>query len=616
MKKKIKFLFLLLLFLGAVYYLVMKIPVAPTDQNDLKILLIENDGPEGKYAHIVEVYKSVLEEEGVPFAFKPPTFLLPYNPAEIVKTFPVIIFGDGIAQSLPPDIGEWIQEYMKYGGSVAIIYDAGTKDMKHNYLDKSIFMEVTGIDYILYNRLNNSENAYTTSYVRFENKKSADFFQITPGKIDEKFYINGYSYGQLTFPVARARVINPLKPGELYASAVTEGNEVFPVLVLKKFLSGNLLYVNLPLGHIKSNSDDFLIRSILRTFLFNVVKIPHLMSTPGGKGGMVLNWHIDWDNDWAGLTYMLENGFFTPHIRHSIHNTAGEFTDRPGDGVGFDACGKGRRYLEAAIKHGTLGSHGGWAHNWFYENILNGNFGPTEIEKYIVKNSNCLRSIAGYPIIEYSAPNGVHPQPMLTSILEKNGFIAYYYTGDTGSGPNRTFYEKKMVSKSVIAFPVNIYHETASLYEMNRDKIQGSTLAQWWADLLDFVEKNKTVRLWYSHSYDVAPYYPAELKHFIESVDQKAAEGKIHAQPMSFFAKFLLRFLKTGYRFSIQPNGLDIRLNNPEGLAGITLALPKDKYKKTNLRNLTIIDEDSNYYYLEIGEPGNETLIHIDTLNP
>ncbi|MGE5343946.1 MAG: hypothetical protein ACM3SY_20940 [Candidatus Omnitrophota bacterium] len=611
MKNKIKFTLLLVMFLVTVYFLARRIPVTPVDPNDMKVLLIRSDGHSTATAPIVAAYQSVLEEEGVPFMFQSPAFLLSHSPADMVHTYPVIIFPDGIAQSLPPDIGQWIDEYLSEGGNVAVIFDAGAKDMKGHFMDQAVFTEVTGIDYMLYNRMRNSNNAYTSAFVRFENKQYADRFQVTPGKLDEKYYVNGYLYGRLTFPIAQAQVLKPLGPGELLASAVTASRTTFPVLVLKKHLAGNLLYVNLPLGHIKANSDDFWIRSILRTFLFDIARVPHLMNTPGGKGGIVINWHIDWYMDGKGIEYMTKNGFFPPHIRYSLHNTAGDFTQTPGDHLGFDACGKGKSILQEAIKGGTLGSHGGWGHDWFYKNILAGRFKGPEIETYIVKNMQCLQQVAGYPIIEYSAPNGVHPQPLVTSILEKHGVIAYYYTGDSGSAPNRTFFDRKMVSPSVIAFPVTSLEACSSLFEIENSALRLDQVIQWYQDLISFTEKNRTVRLIYSHCADIEPYYPNQIKDFIDNVEKRAAEGKLNAQPMSFFARFLLRFLKTGYRFSLQPNGWDIRLKNPEGLEGVTIAIPKDRCRKPYFRN-TLVDEDKDYYYLEITGTDHEQMFHIN----
>ncbi len=610
MKKRVKHVFLFLLFVLAIYYLVNLLPIDSTDKGDIKVLLLHNPALSKTFGHILDAYQSVLEEEGVPFKIVAPSFILSEKPAAIVKYFPVIIMPDGISRSLPSDMKFWAKEYLEQGGHLAVIFDSGSQDRKYGFLDRGIFADLVGLNYVIYNNLRDSNLAYTNGYLRFKDADSAAYFQIPPGKTNDKFFITGYSYGQLIFPMARVTTDPCLNEKDIYAYGVTENGRSFPTIILKKVISGNLLYANLPLGHLKANSDDLLIRSLLRTFLFTVAKIPHLMNTPGGKGGLVINWHIDWSEDWEGLEYMKQNGFFPKHIKYSIHNTAGNFTDRPGDRLGFDAYGKGHDILQSVVKYGTLGSHGGWAHNWFYQNILDGNFGKNEIEANIVRNNKCMESISGYPVTEYSAPNGVHPQPLATRILERNGVIAYYYTGDSGSAPNRTFFEKKMVSPNVIAFPVLPYREVASFFEMNRDGVTHKQLMDWFQGLLDFVIKNHTVRLIYSHSYDVRPYYPSTLKQFILEVDKQCQAGKLLAQPMSYFANYLKYFLKAKCRFHKGTTHLELRLNHPTNLNGIVVALPVDQYAPNPIKGVDI-KKEKEYYYLWITENTDEKVLFI-----
>ncbi len=612
--KVFKYTILIAFFPIVTYLLITYLPGLLVKNTGIRVLLIQNKLQAGEFAYIGEAYKSVLEEEGVPFSFEYPSFLLASEPADVVKTYPVIIFADYIAQSLPTDFESWMKEYLKHGGNVAVIYDAGTKDLKNKYRTKAIFADIVGINYITYNQSPDSSKSYTTGYIRFKDQKSGDLFQIPPGKLDDQFYINGYSYGQLVFPFARLDRKPRLDRKTIYAYGETSSGEMYPLIILKKVLSGKMLYVNLPLGHLKVNSDDLMIRSIIRTFLFDVVKIPHLLNVPDGKGGLVINWHIDWKEDWEGLTFMLNNGYFSPYLQYSIHNTAGDFTDRPGDQLGFDACGRGRPYLKAVLKYGTLGSHGGWGHNWFYQNILNNNFSEADIEKYIVKNNQCLQGISGYPVIEYSAPNGVHPQPLLTRILERNGIIAYYYAGDSGSAPNRTFFDKKMISPNVFAFPVLSFRKTASFFEMKSQGVTDAQLQKWFNDLLSFVIEKRTIRLIYSHSYDVPPYYPIVLREFIRSVEAKARQGQVQVKAMSYFSHFLKRFVKTKSSFSLDTGTLDVNISNPEGLKGIVIALPKGKYKMVHWKGIDL-SEDKDYHYLRINENVDEKILHIGYIN-
>lgn len=151
------------------------------------------------------------------------------------------------------------------------------------------------------------------------------------------------------------------------------------------------MYVNLPLGYLKSYADDFPLRTFLRTFLFKVVKIPHLVNVPYGTGGLVVNWHVDSSIDWKSIPYMIENNYLRKGIEYSIDITAGDFRDKPGDGLGFDACGKGKDLVRKLAEFGIIGSHGGWGHNFFSNNIMKGVFWRKRDIRIYFKEQSVLR---------------------------------------------------------------------------------------------------------------------------------------------------------------------------------------------------------------------------------
>jgi hypothetical protein len=185
-----------------------------------------------------------------------------------------------------------------------------------------------------------------------------------------------------------------------------------------------------------------------------------------------------------------------------------------------------------------------------------------------------------------------------TEVLEELGFLAYYYTGDTGSAPNRTFFNGQKLSDKIIAFPILTFGKAASFYEMQRCGYSENDVKKWLLKTIDYVVKNRTVRLIYSHPYDI-PEYPDAIKLFLDYAIQKQNEGSLHIDTMTSFATYLLKFLQTDYQFKIQEKELNISLGNPEGLAGITIALPKVGYKNPHSPNLSV-EEDEDYYYMTI----------------
>lgn len=230
--------------------------------------------------------------------------------------------------------------------------------------------------------------------------------------------------------------------------------------------------------------------------------------------------------------------------------------------------------------------------------MLEGRLSKEEIEKYIRMNDECLESIAGYKIREYSAPNGVHPQPETTEILEKLGVVAYYYTGDSGSSPNRTFFNGMMVSSKVIAFPINPFEQKAFLHEMWESGVSEKDVEGFLLGLLEYAAQERVVRLFYSHPYDI-PHYPEAIKRFVDKAKLMEGEGRIKVKPMSYFADFLLRFLATKYSFKVKRDALEVYLENQKGLEGLTLAIPKG-YRSVRGTSNYPINQDKDYNYITL----------------
>ncbi|MFN3698692.1 MAG: hypothetical protein ACK4SU_00670, partial [Dictyoglomus sp.] len=355
------------------------------NSNEFKVFLVYNSFLLKDYEYILRAYESVLKEEGIPFQRIDYSFLSSISINEnFTRRCPVMILPDGAMQYFNPDFKNWFEEYLDQGGNLLLVYDVGVKDYKGRYFKRALFADILGINYATYDRL--KEKAYVKGYVKINNSK---LLGITPGKLDEKSRLfKGYIYGSLEYPVAQTEVLS--SSFLVLAEIMTEDGEKLPGIILKEYKKGKILYVNLPLGYLKAYSDDLLIRSVIRTFFFKILNIPHLLNTPYGVGGLVINWHIDSNVDWKSIPYMLEKGYFVKELKFSTHITAGDFRDMPGDKLGFDACNKGRNYVKMVMPYSNIGSHGGWAHNWFSEGILKGRFSKKEMEEYIEKNNRCL----------------------------------------------------------------------------------------------------------------------------------------------------------------------------------------------------------------------------------
>ncbi|MDO9578348.1 MAG: hypothetical protein Q7J16_10725 [Candidatus Cloacimonadales bacterium] len=569
---------------------------------EIEILLVTHHDLNIMEENIKKAYSSVLEEEGVPFKWTTRGELWRYSPKKILSDHQVMIFPDFVSQKIPQEFEVWVEDYVSLGGNVFIVYNSGTQTEDRTYREKAVFSRLLGMNYVTYNKYQSL--AFQMAKVRFKDCDAVNFFEIPCGKVDELFTITGYQYGPLDYPLARVDVSFVDDKNVLAYSLYSDGKSS-PNTFWKKMGKGNVVYANLPLGYLKAyGTDDLMIRCFLETFLYKIAFVPHLDRLPYHRGGIVLNWHIDDARERKNIYTFEKKGIIRKNLRQSFHITAGDFLFERGDDRGFNAS-KYPNIVRDIMKYGIIGSHGGWAHNWFVEQLENNRLTDEEFAYYVDINNKTLSMITNYPIREYAAPSGIHPQPFLTKLLEERGFLAYYYPGDLGSEPNRTFYKGVMVSDKVIAFPVMPRQDIVSVQEFANEGVSATEYEKWLLGILDYAAKQDNLCLIYNHIYDFEanPQYVKPFYHFLDKVEYYIKEGKLTVETLSYFAEFILRFLKTDYKFVInyKENFMSVALKNPEGLEGISVAIPKNLFRKPPGSGF-YIDEDKYYYYAVITE--------------
>ena len=556
--------------------------------------------------NILAGYESVLQEEGIPYQKVDIYQLVKQDAAGLSQHVPWIVFPDRIAVYLPPETASWLHDYVSYGGMSAVIYDAGIQNKRNRYMDEAVFTDLLGINYNTYQE--SKQDAFFIGKFCFVSQEARDFWGIPEGKTMNDTVLSGYSYGALELPVRNVKVKKQLAADDIIAEIKADTGEKVPGIIKQDLGNGKIFYVNLPLGGLKVSGDDLMLRSFLRTLLFKYTPIPHVMNVPDGKGAFILNWHIDSAEELDNLPEMIEGGFLHENIKMSFHITAGDYDNEIGDAYGFDAAGeRGRQIINQLLPYGSIGSHGGWAHNWFAANYAAGNFTLDDVRHYISINNLALSDITGQPVTEYAAPDGVFPEPESTQLMEELGIEGYYYTGDSGSMMNRTFYNGKMISSQAIAIPIMPFGKYASLYEMNvLGHIPQATVMDWMQSIVVYSHDNRTTRMFYSHPYDTAEY-PDLIPDFLDWLDAGIADGYIKTMTMTEAAGFYKRVLNTQYKFLDTEQGMRVILNNSAGLQDITVAIPK-KGLERNIANDLSWDEDEYYYYITVIKDENEGL--------
>jgi len=197
--------------------------------------------------------------------------LMKLDVKKMLQNTPAIIFPDGLVQHMPEELTRWIKEYLAGSGNIAVIYDVGVKNPRGYYLGKSVFADFIGINYITYQMF--EQNAYTTGSLQFVSAKEADYFQIPLAQINVDGFLVKAPYGKINFQVARCEFIKPIPEKSIFAHAVIQKGEKYPAIVMAKYGSSNILYVNLPLGYLNVRFGDFLLDSVLKTFLTRTLSI-------------------------------------------------------------------------------------------------------------------------------------------------------------------------------------------------------------------------------------------------------------------------------------------------------------------------------------------------------
>ena len=98
---------------------------------------------------------------------------------------------------------------------------------------------------------------------------------------ERKFTFARYLYNDLRYPAFRTS-------GAYDGTPLLESRNGL-VAGQKKHGTGDVLFVNLPLGYLKSRTDGLLLHSFLHYFAQQVLHLPYLAPVPDGTGGLVLN---------------------------------------------------------------------------------------------------------------------------------------------------------------------------------------------------------------------------------------------------------------------------------------------------------------------------------------
>jgi len=509
--------------------------------------------------------------------------VLPMHDSEFLRPFfqktefAGVILPDSVHQKASDVLISSVRQFVAAGGKLMLVYDAGTLSQNGRYAaGKSRFSDLAGVDYALYDTLHDK----TTQWSKIKGAKSVfDQLDVPPGKyypfepasgtnLDVETELRRYMYGDLVYP-------NLTTSGD-YSGRVLLHSDSGVAAGEHNYQSGKVLFVNIPLGYLKANTDGLLLHGFLNYFAEHTLSLPRLLPVPDGAGGLVLNWHVD-SNAAIKPLQQMESWPFLQQGPYSVHITAGPDAMDIGDKRGFNVDNNPISQSiirEYEGKGYTIGSHGGWIHNYFAFHMERDN--PKELEKYLSLNKEALERVTGKQVVEYSAPNGNQPI-WVTHWLEAHGFIAYYFTGNSGMGPTHGYREGTRTARNIWAFPILHLNTAAAFEEFSAENISYTEIEHWFEAVTDFSVRHHAVRLLYFHPPGILPY-ESIIRQWLQKTDALRSEGKFRWYTMTEIANFLNARERVQWSVSSKNGELKISASHPDSLEHQAWSLPTDRF--------------------------------------
>jgi hypothetical protein len=386
--------------------------------------------------------------------------------------------------------------------------------------------------------------------------------------------ISGYGYGALDY---FSFVTQGAYAGTPYLTSPDHGL----VAGSRAVGSGNVLFVNLPLGYFKAiGTDSAPLHGFLNLFARQQVQMPTMSVQPKGVGGLVYNWHVDDGDDLTSdMKALLDANVLLKRGPFSIHFTAGPDTVTLGDGLGMSLDTRAasqtqfKRVKALAVGH-ELASHGGWNHDLFGLGASETN--AALYQPWLELNFAAVERQYGKKTTEYSAPQGNNPT-WAVNWLENRGVTGMYFVGDTGAAAIRSWRAGNRLTSKLWSFPLTPFEKYGTFEEFEDFGVPDTASGQWLLDLQTFVVNKRTNRMFYNHPPGARGHMPA-LTPLMTAADTLQAAGKFRWYTMTQLAQFSERRLATTWSAASNLGFSTFTVTHPTSLTDMTWLLPKTRY--------------------------------------
>ena len=576
-----------------------------TDQPSSRLVLVlPDDGAEAD-AHVM-AWRDAAAELGFPLETVRASQLLRRD-----EPLPgaALILPDTIHRRMNDALVARLDQWVRGGMRLMVVFDAGVTDMGGRYHpQQSRLSKLAGVRYGLYAELRAGMLIDQAAWV---DAAALATLALPPGKLmreasetpltsaqpapgpDEQLAVVSYHYGRLRYPMFATA-------GAYDGQRLMHGDGGHLVAGVHALGRGEVLFVNLPLSYLKLRTDGLLLHTFLQLFARDRVGLPQLSTMPEARGALVMNWHIDSGVAVPAMERLAELGAFEQGP-YSVHLTAGPDVDTPGDRLGMDLPRNPvmRQWVQRFASRGDeVGSHGGWIHNEFGRLISSQDHLLSS--QMIERNTLAVSEASGKPVIEYSAPTGNHPA-WVTPWLALRGVRAYYFTGDIGMAPTRSYQDGQRGPANVWAFPVLSFGRQAAFEEAAQSQVPEAEVAAWLRDVADYCADRQTLRLMYFHPPGIA-LFPQAFGQWLVHTRALIDQGRLRWITMAQYADFANRRLQVQWALQAGAQGQQLVASHPDSLAHMAWLLPASRYAKPRaLEGEARIVRDGGYWQVHAG---------------
>ncbi|MBQ1765587.1 MAG: hypothetical protein IIZ92_22170 [Aquincola sp.] len=531
----------------------------------------------------VRAWRDAAEETGFPLVVRPASSLLRPLAGEAAAA---LIVPDSVHRQMNDALVDALQAQVEAGAALMLVHDAGIADLDgHYHPGQSRLSALAGVRYGLYGQLREHMLREQEAWM---DTVAVPLLRLPPGKLmredlkspltsaqpapvdGEELAVSSYAYGRLRYPVF-------VTEGRFEGRRLMHGEGSTVLAGVHTAGRGQVLFVNLPLTYLKLRTDGFFMHSFLRYFAQELVGLPQLAAMPDARGALVMNWHIDSARAEPAMEKLGALGAFEQGP-YSMHLTAGPDVDVPGDGGGIDLAHNPamQAWVKRFIERGDeVGSHGGWIHNGFGR-LVETQSVQASVE-LIERNSAVVQQASGRTVREYSAPTGTHPA-WVTPWLRAHGIHAYYFTGDIGMPPTRSYQDGQRSPPDMWAFPVLSYGPYAAFEEASAAGIPQDDVAAWLVDVADYCAQQRTVRLVYFHPPGIA-IFPDAFSRWLRHTRRLVDAGQLRWTTMAAHAEFANQRLAVDWQVAAE-GGAALRLTarHAQSLHHMSWLLPAGRY--------------------------------------